>query len=360
MKSRASWGLITGGVALAAIAWAMPGAGAGMAAIGQQETYELSGDRVSIYNIAGEVEVVRGSGRDVVVEVMRGGDDADRLSVEIDRMQGRNMLRVIYPDDQVVYSEGRGRFRTEMRVRDDGTFGGGWGDRGRRTRVRSDGSGLEAHANLRISIPAGRNVHVYQAVGNVDVRDVDADLLLDTHAGGVTVDEVDGDVEVDTGSGGVRVTGVRGNVGVDTGSGHVEVRDIEGDEVIVDTGSGHVEGTGIIARDLEVDTGSGHVELGAVEATNILVDTGSGGVELEVLRDIDTLTVDTGSGSVTLHLPAELGAEIEADTGSGGIDIDIPVDVERMRRDYFRGTAGDGRGSIEIDTGSGRIRLIQR
>ena len=41
------------------------------------------------------------------------------------------------------------------------------------------------------------------------------------------------------------------------------------------------------------------------------------------------------------------------------IDVDFPVTMRTMRRNYFRGVAGDGGGRILVDTGSGRIRLIQ-
>ena len=86
-----------------------------------------------------------------------GGDDASRLSVEVGEVRGRMALRVMYPSDEIVYDmENRGRYNTQVRVRDDGTFGGGNG--GDRVRIRSSGSGMEAHADLRIEIPAGADV----------------------------------------------------------------------------------------------------------------------------------------------------------------------------------------------------------
>jgi hypothetical protein len=48
------------------------------------------------------------------------------------------------------------------------------------------------------------------------------------------------------------------------------------------------------------------------------------------------------------------------DTGSGGIDLDLPFQVTRMERDNVEGILGDGRGTVIIDTGSGRIRIIGR
>lgn len=76
----------------------------------------------------------------------------------------------------------------------------------------------------------------------------------------------------------------------------------------------------------------------------------------EVEGDVE---VDTGSGSVLLSVPPQLGAEVEIDVGSGGIDFDLPVQVVEMKRTYFRGRIGDGDGRIDIDTGSGGVKLRQ-
>ena len=321
-----------------------------------QESYELGRGDVAVYNLAGEVEVVPTSGRDVRVTVRPGGADANRLSVEVGEVRGRMALRVMYPDDEIVYDmENRSRYNTQVRVREDGTFGGGNG--GDQVRIRSSGSGMEAHADLRIEIPEGADVIVYNAVGPATARGVRADLRLDLSSGGVTVDDHVGMLEVDTGSGSVTVRNVEGDVEVDTGSGSVDVSGLDGRRVMVDTGSGSVEGQGIRAGSVSVDTGSGRVELMGIRAPEVQVDTGSGSVEIELLDAVESLEVDTGSGGVTVALPEGLDAEIEVDTGSGGIDVDFPVEVQTMRRNYFRGRVGDGSGRILIDTGSGGIRL---
>ncbi|UCC26528.1 MAG: DUF4097 family beta strand repeat protein [Gemmatimonadales bacterium] len=322
-----------------------------------QESYGLAGDRVAVYNLAGQVEVVAGGGGEVTVQVLAGGDDAERLSVEVSEIRGMTTLRVLYPDDQVVYRpEGRGRFRTTLRVREDGTFGGGMG--GDRVEIRSGGSGLEAHADLRIVVPAGRSLDLHNAVGEVTAQGLDGDLRVDVSSGPIRVTDITGNVELDTGSGSVEARGIQGELEVDTGSGSVTIEDVDGPWVMVDTGSGGVQGTAIRADRLEVDTGSGRVELMALAAPDVTVDTGSGGVELEFTASVENLEVDTGSGGVTVRLPADLNAEIEVDTGSGGIDVDFPVEVETMRRNYFSGVVGNGRGRIVIDTGSGGVRLL--
>lgn len=364
-------GLLMGAIVLTAIAH--PNDAAGQAT----ESYELSGSSVAIYNIAGEARIVQGRGSAVVVHVMRGGADARELAVEVGEIGGRETLRVIYPSQQVVYSAlGRGS-NNSVRVRSDGTFydGGRGGDR---VEISGSGRGLEAYADLEIEVPAGRDFALYLAAGATDVRGVVGDVLIDTGSGSVVAANVAGSLTVDTGSGSVEVEGVRGSLRIDTGSGHVSVRSVEGDvsvdtgsggvdiddvrggEINVDTGSGSVKGGDLSAPFLHVETGSGRIDLARVDSGDIVLETGSGRVDLQLLGDVTDLEIDTGSGSVTLIVTELLGAELEIETGSGGIDLDFPVQMRRVSRDHFEGSLGDGEGRIQIDTGSGRVRLMRR
>lgn len=328
--------------------------------LGAQEVQRISGDDVSIYNLAGRVEIVPGGGSEVVVQIARGGRDAGDLQIETGQIRGRSTLRIVYPDDEIVYPEmGRGS-NMSTRVRADGTFSdGGMGRSGDRVEIRGRGNGMEAWADLVIQVPAGRDVAVYQAVGEVDARDVEADLLIDTGTGRVTAVDIAGALDVDTGSGSVMVRGVIGDLNVDTGSGRVEVSDVRGREIGVDTGSGSVRGGNLSADIVVIDTGSGSIELESVTSRNVMLDTGSGSIDVELTTDVDRLEADTGSGGVTIRAPASLGATVDIETGSGGIDLDFPVEVRSVRRDRVRGTIGDGRGEITIDTGSGSIRLLR-
>ncbi|MGH7475658.1 MAG: DUF4097 family beta strand repeat-containing protein [Longimicrobiales bacterium] len=323
--------------------------------LAQAERFALPGQEIAIYNIAGEVQIERGTGDAVEVLVSRGGSDAAQLRIATGQIDGRNTLRVIYPDDEVRY-ERRWGGNTSMRVRSDGTFGAG----GRRVNVRSRGrGGLEAHADLRILIPDGRRVAVLLGVGGVEAANVVGDLVVDVAAAGVEVRGVRGALLVDTGSGSITVADVQGEVGIDTGSGSVEVSVIRGSRLRVDTGSGSVRGNDLTTDDLSVDTGSGRIELSAVSARRLVLDTGSGSIDLGLLSDVESARLDTGSGSVRLRVPAELGAELEIETGSGGIDVDVPVEVARMARNSFVGRIGDGVGRIVVDTGSGGVRLVR-
>jgi lia operon protein LiaG len=324
-----------------------------------QEVQRLSGQDVAVYTLAGSVHVVRGTGADVLVRITRGGGDASQLRVETGQIDGRSTLRVVFPDDEIVYPGMGRRSSTTMSVRADGTFGNGNGRSGSRVRIRGSGDGLEAWADLVVEVPAGRTFAAYLGVGEMEATGLSGDIRLDSGSGSVTATDMSGSLDVDTGSGQVTVRRVDGNLRIDTGSGGVEVEAVVGADVQLDTGSGRVRVSGVEAQRFSVDTGSGSVSLEGISAPIVVVDTGSGAVDIELLTDVDQLDVDTGSGSVTVRAPANLGAMVEIDTGSGGIDVDFPLEVTSVRRDRVQGRLGDGQGIIRIDTGSGGIRILR-
>lgn len=329
----------------------------------------LKGDRVAIYNLAGSIRVQGGSGSEVSVTVDRKGSDGARLKVETGTIGGRETLRVIYPEDRIVFdggSEGgttRRRWgnwdRTQVDVASDGTFGddqGRWG-RGDRVEIVSSGRGFRGYADLVVSVPKGKELEIHLAVGEAVVNNVEGNISVDVHAANVTTTHTKGELSLDTGSGDVNVTDAEGRVILDSGSGGATVTGIKGSELRLDTGSGSFKGSGIDVEELWGDTGSGRVRLTEVRAKVITLDSGSGSVDLELLADVDRLKIDAGSGSVTVGIPESLGASVDIDTGSGGIDVDFPITVTRRDRDALVGKIGDGRGRIQIDSGSGGVRL---
>ncbi len=323
------------------------------------ERHTQSGGTVAVYNVAGKVRLVAGSGSAVVVDVARGGADAGQLKVEQGELRGRQTLRVIYPEDRIVYPQ-LGRWsNTRTRIRDDGTFGDDGGRGSHEIEVRGDGRGMEAWADLTIAVPRGQRLAVHLVAGEATATNVDGELTVDVSAADVSTQGTKGRLVVDAGSGRVRVDGAEGVVLLDTGSGSTDVRGIRGSEFRLDAGSGSFTGEDIDAPTVDIDLGSGRARMSRVRARDLKIESGSGSVEVSLLDDVDDLRIDTGSGSVTLRLPPTLGAELDIDTGSGGISTEVPVTVTRRERDRLIGRIGDGKGRIVIDAGSGGVRLLR-
>lgn len=305
------------------------------------ERHTLSGAHVSIWNLAGRALLETGSGREVVVEVQRGGDDGDRLTVEA---RGDRLV-VRYPDRDIVYRDGRRwNSETRLRVEDDGTFGGdndAWG--ARTVSVRTRGAGLEAHADLRIAVPEGQRLTLHVGIGEIEVTNVNGQLDLRTRASMISGRDLKGDLVART------------------GSGRIELSRAELSRLQAATGSGGMELADVSARELRVSTGSGTIEGRDVAADRFEASTGSGGVRMELRQAPREARIRSGSGGVTLTLPEGTNAELDLRTGSGGISTEFAVSMESMRRNALRGRIGSGDdGRISVTTGSGGVRLIRR
>lgn len=331
------------------------------AATTEQRT--IRGAQVAIYNLAGRLRAVPGTGDAVVVDIARGGADASKLKLETGTLRGRETLRVVYPSDQIVYADMRGRSRTSVSVRPDGSFsdGGDWSEWRDRDRVdiRGYGTGLEAHADLTVRVPKGQKIELFLAVGRVEVQNVEGDILLDVSSAEVDVTGTRGPLSLNTGSGRVTVRDASGDLDIDSGSGGLSVDRLKGGSLRIDSGSGGVEGNDIEVAELNADVGSGGLRLYRVKSPVVSAETGSGGIMLELLADVQRLDVETGSGGATIRVPATLSAEIEAETGSGGFSTDFEVTTRRFGRNHISGRIGDGKGRITIEAGSGSVRLLK-
>ena len=326
----------------------------------QTERKTLSGQSIAVYNIAGKVSIEPGTGSDVVVEITRGGRDAAKLSVSVGDVRGANALRIIYPDDDIIYpAMGRGS-NSGTRIHNDGT----WGDDhgifgGRRVRVRGSGSGTEAWADLRILVPAGKRASVNILVGELAANHVNADLHLESGSGGIHTTDTKGGLHISSGSGGIDVRNASGDdMGIEVGSGGITLNGVTGRNLKIESGSGGVTGSKLSADNLNVDTGSGGIRFDDISVSGqVKLEAGSGTVRMSFLKSPKRIDVDAGSGGVTLTLPASLGAEVDIDTGSGGIDSDFAVTSNKFERNHLTGRIGDGSSRIHIESGSGSVHL---
>jgi DUF4097 and DUF4098 domain-containing protein YvlB len=190
------------------------------------------------------------------------------------------------------------------------------------------GFGFHQTASARLIVSVPREVNVVARSGD----------------GAITVERINGKLELRTGDGSIRASDVGGELILDTGDGSVTVDGARG-RVDVDTGDGGVNVTGRMTS-VKLHTGDGSIVYRAEPGTEMS----------------DNWDITTGDGSVTLYLPNDLGAELDAHTGDGSIRNELDVvgesrpDKEESKR-TLRGRLGAGGRQIRIRTGDGSIRL---
>jgi DUF4097 and DUF4098 domain-containing protein YvlB len=90
---------------------------------------------------------------------------------------------------------------------------------------------------------------------------------------------------------------------------------------------------------------------------SLQASAGSGDIQVEG-QATGEWTVRTGSGSVRLKLPNNAAFDLDAHTGSGSINLTHPVMVQgSIGRKEVKGKVGGGGVPVEVQTGSGSIRI---
>jgi DUF4097 and DUF4098 domain-containing protein YvlB len=171
-----------------------------------------------------------------------------------------------------------------------------------------------------------------------------ADITARTGDGSIRVDGVHGKINLHTGDGSIRAANVNGDLRMHTGDGSITVEGGEG-TLDLDTGDGGVDVTGKLTA-VKMHTGDGSITYRAEPGT--------------VMSDGWEIT--TGDGGVSLYLPSDFAADVDARTGDGSIANDLTVNAEAENdrsenRRSLRGRLGSGGKLLRIRTGDGSIRL---
>jgi DUF4097 and DUF4098 domain-containing protein YvlB len=169
------------------------------------------------------------------------------------------------------------------------------------------------------------------------------------------------DIDVRTGDGSVSVQPVSGHVRIETGDGSISVEGLRGD-VQLRTGDGGIDAAGIEAS-LRAHTGDGHLRVrGRFDVLDL--STGDGSIDAQVeagSKPSAGWALRSGDGSITLGLPSDFAADLDAHTGDGHITLDLPVSVEgRISSSTVRGKLNGGGPVVTLRSGDGSIRLQGR
>ena len=242
--------------------------------------------------------------------------------------------------------------------------------------------------------------------GGIDVGDVTGNLVIDTSGGGIRIGEVGGTLVAETRGGGIDIEAGGINVLATTGGGGINVGEASGD-VVVETSGGGIE-VGPTNGSIKAETRGGGISIGktrgpvVAEAAGggievdgsggpVVVETSGGGIDVENAGgyieartrgggitaelavadpDVDThCTLETSGGNVTIHLPADLQATVDADLRISGfprrdyvITSDFPLEIkgEGTSRVTASGTINGGGDLIRLRTTNGDIEIKKR
>ncbi len=117
-----------------------------------------------------------------------------------------------------------------------------------------------------------------------------------------------------------------------------------------------------MSGDIEFRATNGGVTLTGV-AGDVRGRTTNGGLHVELAGEGwsgSGMDVETTNGGITLLVPEDYSAELEARTTNGGIDVGFPVTVQGRIGRQLHATLGDGGATIRATTTNGGVRISRR
>jgi DUF4097 and DUF4098 domain-containing protein YvlB len=157
---------------------------------------------------------------------------------------------------------------------------------------------------IEVSVPQSTTLDLSSANGSVHVSGTKSEARLASSDGSIHVDNFDGALRAHTANGRIEVAGRFDLLDLNTSNGHISA---------------------------DVSTGS-HMK--------------------------DGWNLHTANGSITLRLPNDLSASLEAWTSNGRINFDLPIEVSgQQEKNHLRGKLHGGGPNLQVHTSDGSITL---
>jgi DUF4097 and DUF4098 domain-containing protein YvlB len=191
---------------------------------------------------------------------------------------------------------------------------------------RSVSFGVSQSVNFSVTLPRRVALEASTGDGGIDVSDLQGTIDLNSGDGRIVASHLDGQVKVHTGDGTIRIDQAAGKVDADSGDGSVEV-------------TGRLD-------ELAVRTGDGPVR----------VDASNGSAMKNDWR------ITTGDGRISLRVPSDFNASVDASTGDGTVrvdGIDRPRTGDESERRRVVGQLGSGGATLHLRSGDGSIDVTR-
>jgi DUF4097 and DUF4098 domain-containing protein YvlB len=143
---------------------------------------------------------------------------------------------------------------------------------------------------------------------------------------------------------------IRGNLS----SGIVTTKDIR-DELLIKCLGGDADVQMPQIERLAVSLVGGDVE-GNVDAALLVVKTLDGDIKLQ-LKNLQSATMKSKSGDISITIPKEADAVVDAYTLSGDLEFEPKMEIEEQTDNHIKGKMGEGKGSLTIVNLSGDISV---
>lgn len=307
------------------------------------KSYALTRDgRVTLQNIAGDIEVTSWKNDQVKITAMHAGGPKNDLNEVVHITQTSGDIRI-----NTRSNKSFGIFRSKL------------------TSVRYELL-IPESTHVKIETTSG-NVNINDIGGGLDVETVSGDIKIFTAKKGVRSKTISGDIYVKdiygntnlkTTSGDIRIHDLDGSLEAESVSGDMDFKNIDG-KVDLKTTSGDVSISGLKGS-IEAESVSGDIDVKSLSEINeIEIETISGEISAQgIFVPNGSYTLGSHSGNINIAIPSASNVDLQANTSSGDIDCKFELNgYVHIDNKQLQGIVGKGGASLSVSTFSGDIRI---
>jgi len=208
--------------------------------------------------------------------------------------------------------------------------------------VAGEGSGIR----LTIGWSQGSKVEVQVPRSyNVDIR---------ATGGNIRAEQIEGSARLEISDGNIDVKGMTGDLDAKTFGGHIHLNDISG-SVVARSSDGEIVAGGI-RGDSELRTTGGNIR--ATIDGRITAQTADGDLTAELVGANRGISVSTLGGDLTVRVPNDTAAELDASAMGGSVRTELPVTTTETGEHKLTGTLNGGGNTIYARASDGNVKVV--
>ncbi len=305
------------------------GSGFGFVERTQRLEETVTGEALVVDVIGDDVSLVRGSGPEIQIEVVKhafgwNGAAAERALADLDLTidERGNSVHITGP-------------------RTTGFF-----------------IGRRPYVSLNIALPVDTQVTINATNGDLLLANVVGDGTLETINGTISGADTQGSLTLKTTNGDIALENHNGSLVIETINGDVTAEDGRITRVQAGSVNGDFTFVGVTGM-LDVTTVSGDIVVEDAQAVQLGLESTSGNLEFAgSLAATGPQRITSIAGDVALRLPATGNLRLDVTTLSGDIETDIELQQATYERRQVRGRLGAGDTLLRVTTTSGDITIV--
>lgn len=203
---------------------------------------------------------------------------------------------------------------------------------------------LRQKVDLRLRIPRQVNLHARLE-----------------HKGDIEIEKLDGTIDLRTPHGDVHLRHIRGSATVETVNGDINIHDLQGERVQITAVHGDAHLREVQADAIRLQLTNGDAETERIAARNFTVETVRGDIRLDLTAPVQgEVRLTTVKGDILVELPDGNDCQVQIHTSAGDIECALECRAVDSGRHYYTGVAGDGTGTLALETVHGDVRVALR